>query len=260
MREMPNTFYRYADAAGVELVVTRHDGPGARVYPQHTHARHWTLGVVCRGALTVGDGAGRRTLGRGGVFVIPPETAHTLKLAENTVLAVLCADLRAGWRNAACSMANAARSQTAHWPWGGAAVAEGLEKLLQQCARLAAQPTGVLGDTSANAQAMRPIENVARLLREQPETAFSLDVMAHMAGFSPWYFLRLFRRHTGLTPHAYQLDCRLRRLRGLLRAGTAAADAALAAGFSDQSHMQRIFKRHHAITPMQFRRASVRVA
>lgn len=259
VREVPTTFYRYADAAGVELVVTRHAGPGARVYPRHTHTRHWTLGVVCRGALVLGSGEGRRSLVRGEIFVLPPETAHTLKLAENTVLVVLCADLRAGWRGAACSIATAARSMAARPPWGEPAVAQGLETLLRQCVRRAVQPEVFAGDASADERTMRPIEAVARMLREQPETVFSLDAMARMAGFSPWHFLRLFRRHTGLTPHAYQTDCRLRRLRALLRAGTTAAEAALAAGFSDQSHMQRIFKRHHAITPMQFRRASIRV-
>jgi len=205
-------------------------------------------------------GRGRGVLGRGGVFVLPPKTAHTLELAENTILGVLCVNLREGWRAAAGSLVDRARAQAADQPWGGPAVAEGLKILLRQASLLAGQPTPAFAEgTAAGSTAMLPVAAVAEMLREQPDAPVSLDAMAHMAGLSQWYFLRLFQRATGLTPHAYQMDCRLRRLRALLRRGAKAADAALIAGFADQSHMQRIFKRYHALTPQQFRRASIRL-
>jgi len=260
VRETPSTRYHYADAAGVELVITRHVGPGVRAYPRHAHVCHWTLGAVCSGKLSVESGAGPRVLGRGGVFVLPPKMAHTLELAENTILAVLCVNMRAGWRTAAGSLADQARAMAANQPWDGQAVAAGLEHLLQRAALLDAQPIPAFAQgAEAGNQAMQPVAAVAEMLRQQPEFPVSLDAMAHMAGLSQWHFLRLFQRVTGLTPHAYQMDCRLRRLRALLRTDATAAEAALIAGFADQSHMQRIFKRHHAITPQQFRRASIRL-
>ncbi|MDL2266632.1 helix-turn-helix domain-containing protein [Desulfovibrio sp. OttesenSCG-928-G15] len=41
------------------------------------------------------------------------------------------------------------------------------------------------------------------------------------------------------------------------RKGTTAAEAAAAAGFSDQSHMQKLFKLHHGLTPRQFKQATI---
>jgi AraC-like DNA-binding protein len=55
------------------------------------------------------------------------------------------------------------------------------------------------------------------------------------------------------------MACRLRQLRQLLRANATPADAAVSAGFFDQSHMQRVFKRYHGITPVAFRNASFKL-
>ncbi|WP_083823316.1 MULTISPECIES: helix-turn-helix domain-containing protein [unclassified Desulfovibrio] len=47
--------------------------------------------------------------------------------------------------------------------------------------------------------------------------------------------------------------------RALLRADTAAAEAAVSAGFTDQSHLHKLFRRQHGMTSEQFRRASLRL-
>jgi len=56
----------------------------------------------------------------------------------------------------------------------------------------------------------------------------------------------------GLTPHTYLTQIRLRAARELLRRGSPLAEAALAAGFYDQSALHRHFKRAYAITPRQY--------
>ena len=104
-----------------------------------------------------------------------------------------------------------------------------------------------------------PIQTVCRLLLDDPATPWPLKRLAALAGYSPWHFLRRFRRETGLTPHAFHLLCRLRLARALLRADTAAAEAAVSAGFTDQSHLHKLFRRQHGMTPGQFRRASLRL-
>ena len=92
------------------------------------------------------------------------------------------------------------------------------------------------------------------LLLDDPATPWPLKRLAALAGYSPWHFLRRFRRETGLTPHAFHLLCRLRLARALLR-----AEAAVSAGFTDQSHLHKLFRRQHGMTPGQFRRASLRL-
>ena len=69
------------------------------------------------------------------------------------------------------------------------------------------------------------------------------------------HLIRAFRRETGLTPHAYLVDVRVRRARDRLRRGEAPSAVAAATGFSDQAHLTRAFKARFGVTPGVFRAA-----
>jgi AraC family transcriptional regulator len=78
--------------------------------------------------------------------------------------------------------------------------------------------------------------------------------IAAAAGQSLFHFSRTFRATTGLTPYRYLTQARIERAKTLLRESdlplVAIADEA---GFSDQSHMSKIFKRLTGWTPKAFR-------
>jgi AraC-like DNA-binding protein len=66
---------------------------------------------------------------------------------------------------------------------------------------------------------------------------------------SRFQVVRAFVKATGLTPHAYLIQCRIDLARRLIGGGTRLAEAALASGFADQSHMTRVFVRRYGISP-----------
>ena len=66
----------------------------------------------------------------------------------------------------------------------------------------------------------------------------------------------MFKRTVGLTPHAYLIHIRLNMACRGLRRGNPLAQAALEAGFYDQSALTKHFKRWYGITPLQFVEAS----
>lgn len=80
----------------------------------------------------------------------------------------------------------------------------------------------------------------------------AIDTLAGVACLSPYHFIRVFARQTGLPPHAWLMQLRARKAREMLRRGIAIADAACLAGFTDQSHLTRTFKRLMGYTPGQF--------
>ena len=55
-----------------------------------------------------------------------------------------------------------------------------------------------------------------------------------------------------MTPHAYLVQRRLALARSLLDAGRPIADAAAAAGFADQAHLTRAFRRSLGYTPAAY--------
>jgi len=80
----------------------------------------------------------------------------------------------------------------------------------------------------------------------------SIGQLAGVACLSPYHFIRVFSRQTGLPPHAWLMQLRARKARELLLRGISIADAACMTGFTDQSHLNRIFKRLMGYTPGQF--------
>ena len=93
------------------------------------------------------------------------------------------------------------------------------------------------------------LAGVRERIDDAPARSHSLTDLAALAGLSRYQTVRGFARLTGLTPHAYVIQRRLDAARSLIRNGCALADAAVEAGFSDQSHMHRIFVARHGFTP-----------
>jgi len=79
--------------------------------------------------------------------------------------------------------------------------------------------------------------------------------LARDAGVHPVHLTRVFRAHHGVSIGCYARRLRLEWAAQRLAGSTdALADIALEAGFADQSHFTRMFKRHIGSTPDQFRR------
>ena len=97
---------------------------------------------------------------------------------------------------------------------------------------------------------------VERLRAEYPGQV-SVGRLAADAGVHPAHLWRVFRRAEGCSPSAYLHRLRCRHVfRRLAEAGPAPplADLALEAGFADQSHCTRVFKRLLGVPPGALRR------
>jgi len=103
----------------------------------------------------------------------------------------------------------------------------------------------------------RQLRSVTDLVLSNPGKNLSLRSLAAKSGLSPFHFARLFRMTTGTSPHQFVLAQRLEKAKCLLRETEAAlADVALDAGFANQSHMTRMFKRRFGLTPRAYRKAN----
>lgn len=101
----------------------------------------------------------------------------------------------------------------------------------------------------------KALSTIQALVRERYDQQLSLDDMGRLVNLTPFQLIRLFKRTFGLTPHAYLTQVRLKAAIREMRRGACIAQAALAAGFYDQSALSNHFKRAYGITPLQWVRA-----
>ncbi len=93
---------------------------------------------------------------------------------------------------------------------------------------------------------------VKNWLDANSEQNASINSLASLARLSPYYLIRAFHRHVGISPHKYQTIVRINRARKLLASGAPISEVACQAGFCDQSHLNRSFKKLLGVTPGRY--------
>ena len=107
------------------------------------------------------------------------------------------------------------------------------------------------------------IAKACRLIEESDEVP-GLDLLAAVAGMSRFYFHRVFREITGLTPKAYAAAHRASRVRDELTRTSTVTEAIYEAGFNSSGRFYATSSQTLGMTPMDFRAggagASIRFA
>ena len=83
------------------------------------------------------------------------------------------------------------------------------------------------------------IRQLKQMITDAPEHIF---LIAHMAAC------------ISLTPHQFQIQCRVRKAQRLLEEGRSVTETAYAAGFCDQSHFDRCFRKIVRLTPSAYQK------
>ena len=85
-----------------------------------------------------------------------------------------------------------------------------------------------------------------------PELELGIEQLSQKVNISSYHMIRKFADENGLTPHKFQMQCRVRKAQQLLREGYKVVDVAHMVGFCDQSHLDRVFKKQVGISPEQY--------
>ena len=94
------------------------------------------------------------------------------------------------------------------------------------------------------------------MLHDEGGERLTVGGVAAAVGVHPFHLSRVFKRFRRMTVGEYLNALRIERAcRELERPASSISDVALSAGFSDQSHFTRAFKRATGTTPGAFRRA-----
>lgn len=98
----------------------------------------------------------------------------------------------------------------------------------------------------------RAVELVREYLAAHPREQTPAATLEAIAGTDRFTIARSFRRAFGTSPDRYRTQRRLSLARAAIESGQPLAQAAAEAGFADQSHMTRQFKRTYGLTPARW--------
>jgi len=125
------------------------------------------------------------------------------------------------------------------------------ERLLWACGHLLRQ----CGERRA-ATPIRPdqvaVARAREYLHAHHADNVSLAQLAAHAGIGRFHLARMFRRVTGVAPHAYLVQVRVDQAKALLAARVPPARVARETGFAHQSHLGLHFKRLVGVTPGRY--------
>lgn len=115
----------------------------------------------------------------------------------------------------------------------------------------ALRPAARIG-LAARPQAIHRFAAVIDCMRSRLADVLTLEMLAGVAGLSPFHFLREFKRAHGATPQQMLMALRLFDAKQRLAAGEAPASVAAATGLTDQAHLTRAFVRRYGVTPGRY--------
>ena len=99
----------------------------------------------------------------------------------------------------------------------------------------------------------KDIKRIRIFIRDNLEKSITLNMLANELNLSPFHFAKMFKISFGQTPAQYTINCRIERIKELLKTTNSLADISSLAGFCHQSHMTALFKRQYGITPSAVR-------
>lgn len=229
-------------------------------YPSHTHA-DWTVLLIDKGAVTYDLDRTEHQAAPSSITLLPPHVPHDGRSAvggESFRKRVLY--LSEDWLPAGAAGA-AVKQPTLMDPHAVATVL-GIHAALSSPGDAMAAECGVLAlHESVRMHLGAPPSPVrdaplARQLREMLDDrlfeSFTIAEAARILGVHPSHLVRAFSKAYGIAPYRYITGRRVDRARRLLLDGIPASEAAVEAGFHDQSHLTRHFRRVLGTTPGAF--------
>jgi len=239
-----------------------HASFAGHAYPPHTHDA-WTVFIVDRGAVRYDLESRHRGAAGRRITILPPHVTHDGRAAATT-----------GYRKRVLYLGEDVLGQRLIGPavdrpdLEDPAIVRGFEAVH----RALTDPDGTL---AAESHLALMAERIRRRLGEREDDppviggdalAASLrDLLDSPSGESPTLaeagallhaspsqLIRCFTGTFGIAPHRYVVGRRIDAARRLLLDGVPLARAAVDAGFHDQAHMTRHFRRHVGVTPGRF--------
>lgn len=247
MNNNENVFYFLTNKNMLDIVL--HNKVNT-AYPLHTHAEHYTIGIVVDGEIIVKTNTEKFVCKSDSIFTIPMDVPHSIKPFSDYSYTMLSFCIHQDYlvhthidnikiminkklNQLLCEKESANRYS---------------ELLSDELILLANQLKNITNDSYS--------KDLKRKLLEVPETSISIEDMSNEISVSSFHMIRQFKKEIGITPHQFQIQCRIRKAQKMLLSNRTIAEVALDTGFCDQSHFVRCFKKIVGMTPASYQKVA----
>ena len=100
-----------------------------------------------------------------------------------------------------------------------------------------------------------PVSDLLIYIAEHVNESLSIADLCGRAGYNEQYFIRLFKKNVGLSPHRYIISYRLKEAIKLLGSDATISEIARLTGYGDIKAFSRAFKNNYGLSPSDFRKA-----
>ncbi|MDR0563921.1 MAG: AraC family transcriptional regulator [Azoarcus sp.] len=220
-------------------------------FPWHTHTSSYVFGLVRRGTVTLFKRHGTQhikyTYHAGELFILGLHEAH--RLCSSKPYSMLNFSVDAHMLSSISQRRDIVRRLwfLCNEKWISTAECKALGNALKQVKEASGAAKPATGNHALAA--------LKTLLETHPEEKLPLNALASQTRLGKFQLIRQFRTRYGLTPHRFQIQNRLRLARLACFSAASLTDLGLMAGFYDQSHFIREFRKATGVTPGQYRQS-----
>lgn len=232
--------------------------PGGLRLDRHRHDRA-SLTLVLAGTLEERTEHGTHRAGPGSVVLKPPGTEHANRFGPSGARTLLL--------DVGDFVGASASPPVRRWQWtDGGPPARAMLRVLEALRLWPEELEPVVDEVLSEMPALLEAEpgrdpasppgwvrDARRRLEASPRDPPRVRELAEDADVHPTHLTRRFKRAYGLTVTAHVRRLRTREAARLIADGRPLGRVAMEAGFADQSHLCRVFKRETGLTPGRFR-------
>ncbi|MEE0138216.1 helix-turn-helix domain-containing protein [Fusobacterium ulcerans] len=241
-------FFHYLNTR-IELVISENS---MHSYPLHNHVSVFIIGMVLNGEIKLKIAEKSYNYKLRQFFVIPPYISHGIEADKSYSLLSICINKNLLREKGITGIQKLLDLILKNILESEKIDSEEIDLLLNSL-KVLEKYINIDGEKDVH------LEKVREYIEIYPENIFSIDEMADSAFSSKYNFIRRFKERTGLTPHQFQIQNRIRKAQKLLEKLSITTEVALTTGFYDQSHFIRNFKKIVKMTPLEFQSSIKRI-
>lgn len=215
-------------------------------FSSHSHANHYIISLCLRSSANVQLDNKNLCMAVNDFFVVPPFMSHAVTISESAILASLCMDKSFMKDYDLVQGTNIINKILKTMPIQKHITME------QQDLFLKALPGVYELQRTHSKESEDDIALLLDRLINPLNHHLTLEQLANEIYISKYHLIRKCKSTLGMTPHKFQMQNQIRKAQNMLLTGKSITEVSLSAGFYDQSHFDKYFRKIVGISPSEY--------